>query len=1197
MLGPLKRRSFGALIGSQFLGAFNDNAFKQLVLLLTVSAATAEALPWMAADPLAVGPDGASRQWLPATLFALPFVLLCTSTGALADRLSKSSIIKAANVLEIAVMAAATLALYLQSYAALLAVIFLMGAQSALFGPSKYGIVREIVPDRDMSRANALLQTSTTVAILGGLVLAGTLAENFGDRLWIPGLVYVGLATLGWLASLPIEHQEPRNPSRAIPLNFAAEMLRQSRNVRGVPHLGVSIVGSAVYYFVGALVVLIVNEYGLTTLGLDKEETSLLLLPVALGIAVGAVIASRFSGDRIEPGLTPLGLFGMAGSLFAIQAAPHSAQWVAVCLSVLGVSSGIFSLPIRTLCQVLPPDATRGSVLGFSQGMDFIGILLAGPALALMQAGGLTPPGMILVTGVLLVLAFLASLRFAAHFTVRLLIWFLAHAVYRMKVRGSERIPERGGALLVANHVSFVDAVLIAAVAGRPVRFLMFRGFFEVPLLGWFARRMDAIPVSSRDSQEEKEAALGQAVEAARSGELVCIFAEGAITRSGHTMPFRTGLERIARSARIPVLPVALDRLWGSIFSYSGGRAFTKLPRRFPYKVDIAIGEALSPDVDAFKVRQRIQEQIAVLRTERQGRRGSLAWRFLREARSHARHPAVVCGTGVSLSYRRLLVGSLCMREALRPLLGEGKNVAVLLPPGAGGALANIALALDGRATVNLNYTLANADLAEMCERAGCGVIITARRFLKALERESPLPPERTILLEDVRPAITTGMKLGFLAKSFLPGTWLANLEAPRPRGGAPASGDTATIIFSSGSTGTPKGVMLSHSNVLSNAQSVLQVISLGPGDAVLGILPFFHSFGYTVTLWTTLLSGSKAVYHANPLEAKVIGEMCGEHGVTITIGTPTFYQSYLRRCTPEQFARVRVALSGAAKLSQALADAWKAKFGSQLMEGYGCTELSPVVSANLPGGDEAPRRARSHRPGSIGRPLPGVAVRIVDQDAYPDSPIERGVGEAGLILAKGPNVMQGYLGMPEKTAEVLIDGWYTTGDIGYLDRDGFLFITDRLSRFSKIGGEMVPHGRVEEALQDLAMELSRGHEGALDEDAPAPAIAVTAVEDEKKGERLVVLHAGLPFDGALLHEGLGETDLPNLFQPKPAMYFEVGEIPMLGTGKVDLKGLKDLAEAVVELTPEERRRPLTLALLDAVRGAAGRAKREPAAE
>ena len=236
----------------------------------------------------------------------------------------------------------------------------------------------------------------------------------------------------------------------------------------------------------------------------------------------------------------------------------------------------------------------------------------------------------------------------------------------------------------------------------------------------------------------------------------------------------------------------------------------------------------------------------------------------------------------------------------------------------------------------------------------------------------------------------------------------------------------------------------------------------------------------------------------------------------------------------------------------------------------------------------------RTATPGS-GRPIePGLWLRA-RRGAL--SPPGRLAETTGLILAKGPNVMQGYLGMPEKTAEVLIDGWYTTGDIGYLDRDGFLFITDRLSRFSKIGGEMVPHGRVEETLQDLAMELSRGHEGALDEDAPPPAIAVTAVEDEKKGEQLVVLHAGLPFDGALLHERLGETDLPNLFQPKPAMYFEVGEIPMLGTGKVDLKGLKALAHAVVERPAQDGSRMLTLARLDSVRGSAGRTRGSSSAE
>ena len=503
------------------------------------------------------------------------------------------------------------------------------------------------------------------------------------------------------------------------------------------------------------------------------------------------------------------------------------------------------------------------------------------------------------------------------------------------------------------------------------------------------------------------------------------------------------------------------------------------------------------------------------------------------------------------------------MRDVLAPRIGTQPRVAVLLPPGAGGALANVALTLGGRTTVNLNYTMSNEDLAEMVERAGVEYVITARRFLKALDRPSPLSPERTILLEDVRGGITKGMKLRYLAKSFLPGAWLANREAPAG-GVLPASEETATVIFSSGSTGVPKGVMLSHSNVLSNVQSVLQVISLGPGDAVLGILPFFHSFGYTITLWATLLSGSRAVYHANPLEAREIGELCGRYGVTITIATPTFYQSYLRRCTPQQFERVRVALSGAQKLNRELANAWEAKFGSKLMEGYGCTELSPVVSANLPSPENAPRRARSHRSGSIGRPIPGVAVRIVDQDAYPEAVHERAAGDEGLILVKGPSVMQGYLEMPDKTDEVLRDGWYTTGDIGYLDRDGFLFITDRLSRFSKIGGEMVPHGRVEETLVGLAFELMRANGTNTDEDGTAsPEIAVTAVTDPKKGEQLVVLFARLPFEVSELQERLTESSLPNLFRPKPGAWHAVDAIPMLGTGKVDLRAVRDLAESV----------------------------------
>jgi len=1156
MLHLLKLRSFSALLTSQFLGAFNDNAFKQLVLLLTVSAASTGAIPWVADSGLALDADGNHRQGMVAFLFALPFVLICTTTGALADRFSKSTIIKLANVLEIVVMGVALGALFLESYLLLLTTVFFMGAQSALFGPSKYGSIRELVDAKDMSRANALIQTTTTLAILLGVGLAGFLTEKFGDRLWVPGTAYVLFAVLGWLASLPIKHLPPRQPERRIRFNVFAEAREQWRAVRGGGLLVVAVFGSAYYYLIGALLLLVVNEYGLVALELDKQETSFLMIPVVLGIAFGAVGAGRISGDRIEGGLVPLGVIGMAVPLFVLGLGPESQRLAQGMLFLLGVASGAGSLPVRTLVQVLPKDERRGAVLGFSQTMDFCGILLAGPLFSLFQELEFSGRTMMTAVGVLLLLALIPACRFAAHHSVRLLLWLLVHTVYRIRVRGAEHIPVRGGAVLVANHVSFVDALLVAAAARRPVRFLMFRPFFDLPVLGWFARRMDAIPVAAGDSPEAREQALGLAAEAARNGELVCIFAEGGITRTGHLMPFAAGMETIARSANVPIIPVALDRLWGSMFSFAGGKAVKKLPRALPYRVDVAIGAPVAPDTTAFMTRQQIQELIADLRSLRHGRRGSLAWRFVRQARTFAGHPAVADGTGTELTYRKLLVGAVCLREVLRPRLGAQRSVAVLLPPGAGGALANIALALDDRVSVNLNYTMENNDLARMCEVAEVGVVITARRFLKALERESPLPEDRTIYLEDVRPAITGGMKLAALLKSFLPGAWLADHLAPK---GDDASERLATIIFSSGSTGTPKGVMLSHSNVLSNTQSTLQVVALGPGDAVLGILPFFHSFGYTVTLWATLLSGARAVYHANPLEAKVIGELCAKYKVTITIGTPTFYQAYLRRCTPEQFAHVRLAMSGAQKLGQGLADAWHARFGSQLMEGYGCTELSPVVSANLPTPEGTSPRHRLFEPGTIGRPVPGVAVRIVD----PETRAPRCEGEEGLIEVKGPNVMKGYLGLPEKTAEVLRDGWYSTGDIGVLDRRGFLRITDRLSRFSKIGGEMVPHGRIEEALQEIAFRkagLTADEE--LEPSEEVPEVAVASIEHETRGEELIVLYTNLPFPATELAEALADTDLPRLFQPKPSNYFSVARIPKLGTGKVDLRGLKQLAAA-----------------------------------
>lgn len=1147
MLDLLKKRSFGAMTLTQFLGAFNDNAFKMLIILLVASLDGENAPEWVASSSLAQN----YGQGLVAFLFALPFVVLGPITGALADKLPKSRIIRAANVLEILVMGCGALALMAHSYEGLLAVVFLMGAQSALFGPAKYGVIKELVGEAELGRANAVIQSSTMVAILMGNLAAGFIAMNVDKSPWICGLWYVGFATVGWLASLRIPKLPAADPDRRVAWNPVTEFVGHWNSMEGNRRLMLAVLASGMFYLLAALFISMVVQYG-TYLGVPQQYIGPLNGATIIGVVIGAMIAGRMCKDHVEGGLIPLGLLGMAASAFLMLLAPESVIMLVFSLLGIGIFSGIFTIPIRCLIQGLPKDHQRGGVQGLAETTDFVGILIAGVLFTVLDKKlGLNAPTTFLIGGLMTLALAITSLVLVGEYALRLLLLILCRTFYRIRVYGARHVPNHGGVLLVANHVSLVDALLVTAACPRPVRFLMYRDYFKVPVLGWFARRLGVMPISSKDSPELRREALALAAQKAAEGEVVCIFAEGAVTRTGAMSAFASGFERIARDSGVPIVPLALDRFWGSIFTYSGGKVVWKLPNRLVHPVDLCFGEPMASDSNATQVRQSIAELIADLRRERKGRRGSLAWRFLYKARRQGGRMALVDSGGKRLTYRKLLVGSLALRSLLRRKLGREERVAILLPPCAGGALANIVLALLRKVSVNLNYTMPNSALQVSLDEAEVKQVITSRRFLKVLERPSPLPEEQTLYLEDLVGEITTGDKLGALLRSWLPAAWLAHLCSPQR-----SASEVATVIFSSGSTGTPKGVQLTHANVLSNVQSVLQVFALGPGDSLLGVLPLFHSFGYTITLWANFLGGSKVVYHPNPLEAKTIGELCEAEEVTVTLATPSLYQSYLRRCRPEAFAKVRLCISGAQKLPASLAKAWQERMGVELLEGYGATELSPVASVNLPNPRKAGPRHHSSRPGSVGKPIPGVAVRVV----HPETKELLEPGVEGLIEIKGANVMLGYLGRPEATADVLHDGWYVTGDIGKLDVDGFLWLTDRLSRFSKIGGEMVPHGRIEEALYELLPVDS----SEPDEDALVPELAVTAIEHETRGEELVVLCANLPMDAEALAEGLRASELPRLFQPRASHYLSVEEIPKLGTGKTDLRALRELAKTQI---------------------------------
>lgn len=514
---------------------------------------------------------------------------------------------------------------------------------------------------------------------------------------------------------------------------------------------------------------------------------------------------------------------------------------------------------------------------------------------------------------------------------------------------------------------------------------------------------------------------------------------------------------------------------------------------------------------------------------------------FLRMCRRNMRRPKVADSMGADLAGSALLLRTLVLRRLLlRDVLAldEG-NVGVLLPPSVPAVVTNAALTVDRRVAVNLNYTVTSEVMNSCVAQAKIRHVITSRRFLERFDFH--LDAE-LVFLEDFKERATWRDKAAAAFDAWL--TPVAALER-RFRLDKVGPDDLMTLIFTSGSTGWPKGVMLSQENIRSNVDAFEKALSVTRDDVLVGILPFFHSFGYTTTMWSALILDAKGVYHYSPLEPRPVGKLCREQRGTIFVATPTFLRSYVRRCEPEDFNSVDVVITGAERLPPDVADAFEQKFGVRPYQGYGTTELSPVVSVNIPPSRTPPGAGTVRKEGTVGKPVPGVSVKTVDLETGHDL----GTDQSGMLLVKGPNVMQGYLDHPEMTAEVIRDGWYVTGDVAAIDAEGFIRIMGRESRFSKIAGEMVPHVRIEEVLTEV-----------LALDGESQSVVVTAIPDLRKGERLVVLHTGLGKPAEQVCRDLAAAGLPPIWIPSPDSFCQINGIPLLGTGKLDLKRARDLA-------------------------------------
>jgi len=1125
------RLGFWSLIATQFQGAFNDNALKFLVLYLIIGAN-------------ATRDTDETKVLLVGALFALPFILFSMTGGFFADRFSKRNVTIGTKVFEICVMLFAIAGFALRSMPMSLAALFLASTQGALFGPSKYGLLPEILPETRLSWGNGVIELGTFLAAISGTLVGSNLSERFAGRQEYSGVFFLACSVVGFATSLGISRVPAADPRRKFRYNPLGDLWRQIRIIAEDRVLWLAVAGNTFFFFVGALLQFDIVFYGRDVLHVAATHGGYLQAAIAIGIGFGSLAAGYLSGGKIEYGLIPLGATGMTvfGFLLAVPGLSFAA--VLGLLTALGFFGGFFIVPVSALLQHRPAEEHRGSVLAASNLLSFVGILGASVVYYLAKHFLHLGPAEIFFWASFLTVAALAYvLWLLPDSLLRLLLWIAAHTLYRLDLRGNENIPARGGALLTPNHSSLIDAILLIAATDRPIRFLMFKGVYDHPLIKPFAKVLKIIPIASDQAPRDLIHSLRVASEALRNGEVVCIFPEGEITRIGQMLPFRRGFERIIKGIDVPIIPVNIDGIWGSIFSFSRGHFLWKWPRTVPYPVRITFGTALPATATAPEVRQAVQQLGVDAFLRRRRHMKPLTRSFVRAARRWPRRFAMADGRTPKLTYGDSLVKTVFLARRLRPFWRDQKMVGVLLPPSIPGALVNWAALLLGKVPVNLNYTSSNESIASCAKQCELKTVVTSRQFL---EKVPVQPPGEIIYAEDLAQNLGLGEKIAaLLAAKLLPERLLEYFLGVSH----PASlDDTATIIFSSGSTGDPKGVVLSHFNLASNVEQLEQVFHLHEGDRILGILPFFHSFGFTGTLCLPPLTGIGVVFHPSPLDAQAISALVAKYGVTMLLSTPTFLNTYTRRCPPESFGSLRIVMAGAEKLPERIAQSFEDHFGMRPLEGYGCTECSPVVAVNTYDFRAAYFRQVGAKRGTIGHPLPGIGVRIVDPESRESLPVDK----PGLLFVRGPNIMAGYLNRPEKTAEVLSDGWYNTGDIATVDEDGFLRITDRLSRFSKIGGEMVPHIKVEEKLHELL-------------EADGQVLAVTAIPDEKKGERLVVIHTLKEQQLKEVLEKLAKSDLPALWKPRPDHFLCVEKLPYLGTGKLDLRKLREMAQAGTE--------------------------------
>ena len=1123
----LKNRRFLPLFVTQLLGAMNDNLFKNALIILTLYR-------------LSTDGNGQILVTVASGIFVLPFFLFSATAGQIADKFEKSGLIRRIKLAEILVMALGVAALHLGEPVWLIGVLFLMGTQSAFFGPLEYGILPDHLRQDELVAGNGLIEAGTFVAILIGAVIGGVFVLGDNGIAVISSIILV-MAALGYIASRAIPMAPPTAANITIGANILAETWRIVAHAGSSRNLFLSILGISWFWLIGATFLSQFPTLAKDVLGGDDEVVTLLLTTFAIGIGVGSIWCNSLLKGEVSAKWVPVGAIAMTFFIadFYIAVADREAgetlmgagaflaspeNWrILFDLLAVAIAGGLYSVPLYAILQTESAPEHRSRNIAANNILNalfmVVGALLAGA----MLASGFTVPGVLLALAAVNALAAIYICRLLPHHLIKMIFAMVLRPLFRVRVEGLENYRAAGQrAVIVANHVSFLDGVLLATfLPGHPV--------FAVDThiaKQWWARPFLSI-ARTFTVDPTNPFATKALVHEVRQGNHLVIFPEGRITVTGALMKIHEGPGMIADKAEADLVPIRIAGAETSRLSRMKGkirqRWFPRItisvlpPRRFQIPEN-AIGRARRRIAS-----EQLYDVMSDLIFQTCDLDKTLYQALLEARRAHGggadvledieRQPA---------NYNRIVLGSLVLGRALARISKPGERVGFLLPNSVGAAVTFFALISQGRVPAMLNFSAGPASVVSACQTAELQTVLTSRRFVEMGKLEELITAiegaVRVVYLEDIRDGVSASDKLaGLLSRPFA--GW------PHQRLGIKAS-DPAVVLFTSGSEGMPKGVVLSHANVLANRYQLAARVDFNASDIALSALPIFHSFGLTGGLILPLLSGVRTFLYPSPLHYRIVPALVYDTNATILFGTDTFLTGYARMGHAYDFFNVRYVFAGAEKVKDETRRVWSDRFGLRILEGYGATETAPVLAVNTP---------MHFRAGTVGRLVPGMTARL--------EPVP-GVDEGGRLFVTGPNVMLGYLLADQPGVLKPPPGReYDTGDIVDIDAEGFLRILGRAKRFAKIAGEMVSLAAVE----NLAAKTWPEH-----------AHAVVALPDPRKGEQLVLV---TETPGATREALLATAQAEGAIElVVPRVILTIDAVPVLGTGKIDYPAVGDLA-------------------------------------